>query len=164
MCWSIWMIHRETRSCVNPSFTLAASDKQDQRWWGPQSSNCFYWWKTTTGSTKLPLISSLWPILLCSQWGDHPVAKFKAERRYPARLLDAQTSPQFDARVEQSSRDEPWCESLKAALSQYREDSASKSWAQSWSQFTLLAQFVAISWLSGRFGWSWSEATTHFMD
>ena len=104
------------------------------------------------------------PLCYWSQRRGHPRTKFKVEIRFRARWLDVQTSLQFDARAEKSSRDEQWCVSLKAALSQYREDSASESWIQSWSQFTPLTPFLAISWLNGRFGSWWSEATTHFMD
>ncbi len=44
-----------------------------------------------------------------------------------ARSLDAQTALQFDAQAEPSSPDEPWFESLRSALSRYKEDSESMS-------------------------------------
>ena len=92
------------------------------------------------------------------------ITKLKVEIRFQAHLLDAQTFLRNVALAEQSSQDEPWFESLKAAPSRCREDSESKSWRQFWSQFMRLAPFLAISWLKGRFESRSSEAAPDLMD
>lgn len=55
------------------------------------------------------------------------VKQLRVQIPFQARWLDAQTALQFDAQAEPSSPDEPWFESLRAALSRYKEDSESMS-------------------------------------
>ena len=81
--------------------------------------------------------SSMWPcatrvsrthtteqvLIVCAS----SINQFRVQIPFQARWLDAQTALPFDAQAEPSSPDEPWFESLRAALSRYKEDSESMS-------------------------------------